>query len=57
MNKLVIAVLLILAGYSIAAFTPPDAGVSGEDTVAIITFENGWTIDGTSSTNVIFIAP
>ena len=56
MNKLVIAVLLILAGFSLGAFTPPDSGVSADEEVSAINFTNGWSIV-CSGTNLVFTTP
>jgi hypothetical protein len=46
-----------LAGYSIAAFTPPDAGVSGDEEVSSIVFTNGWELACGPTNTLVFIAP
>jgi len=56
MNKLIIALSLIIVGFAIAQYTPPDSGIKVTDNVDTIVFTNGWSIQCTS-TNIQFIAP
>jgi hypothetical protein len=56
MNKLVIALLFIIAGISLAQFVQPDAGLTPTQDVPSVTFTNGWAISCTS-TSLVFVAP
>ena len=58
MNKFVLACVFILAGFAIAAWTPPDGGTPAEDVldnVTSITFTNGWSIICTNELE--FVSP
>jgi hypothetical protein len=56
MNKLVFALLIILAGFAIAQYTPPDAGTPVGTAVPYTLYTNGWSISCTS-TGLVFSAP